>query len=436
MTESRRLFGSELRRMRMEAGLSLAQFGRRLHYSKGYLSKVETGRKSPSAELARMCDTELNADGTLVSLVAERPADVVTSSEMPSLEMVTDDGEVWLMNLGPDGAGWFRPISRRDALAVSASSMAGLALSAHGVSATAREPTALTAFRSLFDHYRTLGQTASPGVVLPPVIAQTRVLGVLASEAPAGTRDDLLTLGARFAEYAGWMAQESGEEKAALWLTARAVTMAEAGNDHDLAVYALIRRALVTLYRGDARQTVALARQAQAHSATPPRIRGLAAQREAQGHALAGDYNACMRSLDQARDLLGAPGGSTGAPVLGPTNLPDTVTTVTGWCLYELGRPKEASEILDAQVARIRPEALRSRARYGVRQALAHAAAGEIEHACALTACLLGITSVVSSATITSDLRRLARTLSRRHSNPTVRELYPALTAALETSAV
>lgn len=159
-----------------------------------------------------MCDTELHADGALLSLVAERPTEV-TSSEMPSLEMVTDDGEVWLMNLGPDGAGWFRPISRRDALAVSASSMAGLTLSAHGISATAKEPTALTAFRSLFDHYRTLGQTASPGIVLPPVIAQTRILSVLASEAPAGHRDDLLTLGARFAEYAGFGWPRSPERR-------------------------------------------------------------------------------------------------------------------------------------------------------------------------------------------------------------------------------
>ncbi|GLY89486.1 hypothetical protein Airi02_074150 [Actinoallomurus iriomotensis] len=45
-------------------------------------------------------------------------------------------------------------------------------------------------------------------------------------------------------------------------------------------------------------------------------------------------------------------------------------------------RPAEgAAEILDAEVARIRPEALRSRAGYDARQALAHAAAGEVEHA-------------------------------------------------------
>jgi len=430
MAAQLKVFGSELRRIRMEAGLSLAQLGDRLHYSKGHLSKIETGRKAPSIELIRRCDAELDAKGVLIALTSERP-----SEPLPP-EAKKDDDEVWLMNLAPGETSWFQPMNRRDALAMGASSLAGFSLGTQGVSATAKEPAALEVFRSLFDQYRCLGQTASPSVVQPLVITQTHVLRMLAAQAPTGVRDELLILGARFAEYAGWMAQESGEDEAALWWTSRAVEMAEEGNDQDLAVYALIRRALVTLYRDDATQTIELARQAQVRPGTPSRIRGLAAQREAQGHALAGDHGACLRSLDRARELLAATDDVPPSPALGPTNVTDTVSMVTGWCLYELGRPKEAGVILDAEVARIRPEALRSRARYGVRQALAHAAAGEVDHACALTGRLLTITGVVSSATIATDLRRLARVLSRWHQHASVRELYPALTASLQTPKV
>jgi hypothetical protein len=46
------------------------------------------------------------------------------------------------------------------------------------------------------------------------------------------------------------------------------------------------------------------------------------------------------------------------------------------------------------------------------------------------------MTEVVSSATITSDLRRLANTLVRFHARPSVQELYPRLTAALRVPAV
>lgn len=416
--------------MRMAAGLSLAQLGELLHYSKGHLSKIENGSKSPSPELARMSDAALGANGALRSLAPAQPSE----TQLPEAD--SDDDEVWQMNLSDSGISWFQPIDRREALAMTTSSLLGFGLSTQGLSATAKEPTALEVFRGLFDQFRSLGQTASPGAVLPPVIAQTHVLRGLSARAPADLKNEFLVLGARFAEYAGWMAQESGKDEAALWWTAKAVRMAAAGNDPDLAAYSLVRRALVALYREDAMQTIRLARQAQISPETPSRIRGLAAQREAQGHALAGDHNACMESLEQARKLLDEASDASEAaqgPVLGSVNLPDPVAMVTGWCLYELGRPKEASEILDAEVARISPKALRSRARFGVRRALAHAATGEVEHACALTRELLPITDVVSSATIATDLRRLARTLARWHTNPAVRELYPALTASLNT---
>ena len=189
MVEQLREFGIELRRIRMEAGISLAQLGDRLHYSKGHLSKIETGLKSPSAELVRRCDAELGAKGALISLIAEKPAEMLPS------EAPTDDDEVWLMNLAAGETSWFHPMDRRDALALSTPSLAGFALSTQGLAATAGEPTALEVFRSLFDQFRSLGQTASPGVVLPPVIAQTHVLRSLASQAPTGARDDLLVLG-------------------------------------------------------------------------------------------------------------------------------------------------------------------------------------------------------------------------------------------------
>jgi hypothetical protein len=234
-----------------------------LHYSKGHLSKIENGSKSPSLELVRMSDAALGAKGALLSLAPVQPSE----TQLPEVD--SDDDEVWLMNLSDSGISWFHPVDQREALAMTTSSLLGFGLSAEGLSATAKEPTVLEVFRGLFDQFRSLGQTASPGAVLPPVIAQTHVLRGLSARAPAGLKDEFLVLGARFAEYAGWMAQESGNDQAALWWTAKAVQMAAAGNDRDLAAYALVRRALVTLYREDATQTVRLARQAQVSPSTP-----------------------------------------------------------------------------------------------------------------------------------------------------------------------
>jgi tetratricopeptide (TPR) repeat protein/transcriptional regulator with XRE-family HTH domain len=67
--DSSSTFGEHLRTLRMDRGLSLADLSLLVHYSKGYLSKVETGDKPPTAQLARGCDQALGAEGGLLRLL-------------------------------------------------------------------------------------------------------------------------------------------------------------------------------------------------------------------------------------------------------------------------------------------------------------------------------------------------------------------------------
>ncbi|MEV6669587.1 helix-turn-helix transcriptional regulator [Streptomyces sp. NPDC051162] len=424
MLEQLPTFGQELRRRRLEAHLSLAELGRLVHYSKGQLSKVERGLKPPGQALARLCDTQLAADGRLAAMVPEQAP---TSGPPDS----SHDGEVWLMHLGKDGSGSFQPVGRRQVITAGAASALSLGL-AGGVSVSFDTGAAslIDAHRSMFHQFRRLGQASGPGAVLPSLIAQTHSLEQLAGGSGAVNRQALLVLAARYAEYTGWMAQESGNDEAALWWTDRATEYATAGHDHGLAVYALVRRALISLFRGDVSHAVQLAGRA-LDSDAPPRVRGLAAQHLAQSHAVGGDYNACMRALDRARDLLALDSEDPTTPVIGASQLPDVVSMFTGWCLYELGRPQRAAEALDRETAGISSHALRTRARYGVRRALAHAAAGDIDRACEVADELLHSIGIVHSATIATDLRRLARDLGRHPRNASVRALGPALAGAL-----
>lgn len=64
-------FGAELRRARQAAGLSLAELAERVHFSKGYLSKVENGLAAPNRALATLCDDELDTSGRLCSLLPD-----------------------------------------------------------------------------------------------------------------------------------------------------------------------------------------------------------------------------------------------------------------------------------------------------------------------------------------------------------------------------
>lgn len=418
-------FGEELRRRRLADGLTLGHLTQRVHYSKGHLSKVERGIKAPSLQLARLCDVALGAQGALTRLVPEtHPGPVTAGTDSNS-----SNEEAWLMRAYRGEQGWPQLMSRRRAITTGAAAIPAVTIGRLGDPSGAAEATVAESFRSIFDQYRQLGQSIDAGLLLPILETQNQVLEELAGSVGPQSRQRLLLLGSRFAEYAGWLAQEAGSEQAALWWTRRAADLAAAGGDHDLAAYGLVRQALVTLYRDDAGQTIVLAQRAQSDQVRP-RIRGLAAQREAQGHALAGDYDACMRSLERARPLLDRDPPDPDAPVIGSTNLADPVEMVKGWCLHDLGRPRSAADVIGRELAQVPRWAVRTQVRYGVRRALACAAAGEVDEACDLTAGLLDSALSVRSATVAVDLRKLARTLARYPAARSVRELAPRLGTA------
>ncbi|MGW6784743.1 NACHT and WD repeat domain-containing protein [Streptomyces sp. NPDC054987] len=69
-----RPFPAQLRRLRLQRGLSLADLARETHYSKGYLSKIETGAKRVTVDVARRCDDVLRAGGELLRMAREAEA--------------------------------------------------------------------------------------------------------------------------------------------------------------------------------------------------------------------------------------------------------------------------------------------------------------------------------------------------------------------------
>ncbi|MFL6140473.1 MAG: transcriptional regulator [Labedaea sp.] len=339
-----------------------------------------------------------------------------------------------MVTMGPDGTTSFVQVGRRDLLLGGAAVLAGLGMGSrparHRQAVTM--PRNLTQYHQVLETLRELGQVAAPQSVLPMVAGHAHTLRMLAKETRGRDALDVAMLSARTAEFAGWMAQEAGDDGAAAWWAGRAVQVAAAAGDRHTAAYSQVRRALVTMYQGDAEATVEFARRAQADPGTHPRILGLAAQREAQGHALAGDHTACLRALDRAAHYLSVAGNSPSqGPVIGTSHVSDPVSVVTGWCLYDLGRPQEAAELLDREVLGIPATAVRMRTRFGVRQALAHSAAGDLDRACDLAQSMVQQASTLGSATILTDLARLATSLRRWNSHTAVRALEPAFGEAL-----
>jgi tetratricopeptide (TPR) repeat protein/DNA-binding XRE family transcriptional regulator len=414
-------FGDELRRRRVAAGLSLRDLAQQVHYSRGHLSKVETGRAITSIELARLCDAVLRSGGALVGLASAQ-------DRRPSVGRGTKGGSP--MSSDPAMRIWPVPLVRED-MSSPGMSVISIAIPAQARISTSQAESAVTGFAALFGQLRQLGQCVFPGALLPTLVAQTQTLNALAASARNPARSILLGLAARYAEYTGWIAEEVGDDHAALWWTEEAVRMADAAGQPEMGAYALVRRALVGMYRGDAAETIDLARMALSDPRASERVRGLAALREAQGHALTANESACQRALERGRQHLASAADDPAAIILGTSTVADPAAMVTGWCLYDLGRPADAATALDREIARLPADAHKARTRFAARRALAYAAAGDVDHACELTGQLLADAQELSSATIRLDLVRLSRALNRWPTHGPVRDLQPGLARAL-----
>ncbi|UGT60542.1 hypothetical protein [Nocardia asteroides] len=169
------------------------------------------------------------------------------------------------------------------------------------------------------------------------------------------------------------MAQEAGDNRGASWRTEYAVELTCAAGDSSMLSYSLVPKAVLSLYQADSSATIALTAQLVGNSAIQPRIRWLAALGAAQGHALGGDEGNAMRALEA--------GGQSD----------------------------------------------RDRARFGTRQALAHAKLGNIARASALMAPLLDIIRAVDSMTIRADLQEFQRTVRRFRDDPALHRIQTAL---------
>lgn len=385
-------FGALLREQRNAAGISMGQLAKRVNYSKSYLSKIENDLKPPNATLARICDGVLDAGGALIEA-----AHSARAGALGRRQVLAGAGAV----LGVVLAGGSRPILDE------------------GV---------VNGLRTSFEQLRGLGMQTSPAVVLEPLVTQTHTVHALAVGNPEPVRSRLLLLAARMAEYVGWLSQEAGNEPDALSWTRHAAELASAGGDRGIASYAFVREAGLALYRQDPVSTIDLARQAQRLDRPGTRTFGLAARREAQGHALAGDRDAFERALDRAGETSFA--HTADYPVLGST-VPNPLALARGWSLADLGQVGAAAAILDVEVAKVPLSNRRSRARFGARRSLAHALNGEIDESCRTLPETLDDAARVDSATVRTDLRELSRCLSRWRGHRTVREIYPELSRVL-----
>jgi hypothetical protein len=243
-------------------------------------------------------------------------------------------------------------------------------------------------------------------------------------------RVELLNVGARYAEFACWLKQDSGNARAAAYWADRAMEWAQEAGNRVLVSYGLVRKANQAAALRDAPRTIGLAQTAlRERGRLTSRGQAVALRQEGFGHALAGDELACQRTLDAAADhaersqLAGDEGP-------GRYCTPAYVEIQRAASLIELGQPERAIGLVEDSLTRLPSVHRRDRGVYLARLASAYAISGSPEVSVRQAWEALTVAHATGSRRITSDLGQLRTRLAPWSSQPKVRQLLKELQAA------
>ncbi|MCG8920827.1 hypothetical protein [Lentzea sp. CC55] len=193
--------------------------------------------------------------------------------------------------------------------------------------------------------------------------------------------DELLAIEAGYAEFAKWLNHDSGDMSNATRWYDHAYEAANAAGDERMSAFVLTRRAVQFVGEGDPYYAAKLARLAQRdESIVTARVRALATQTEAIGHAMSGNHSETDRALDTAAYLteLGIGVRPDGDPSVGRYCEPGLYLKITNAkCQLELGRAENAVSAFRDVLGSLPSSYHRDRGNYLARLAQTCALAGE-----------------------------------------------------------
>ncbi|MDH6122729.1 hypothetical protein [Kitasatospora sp. GAS204B] len=271
------------------------------------------------------------------------------------------------------------------------------------------------------NHYRTVNLLGARHA-LDSVERHLQVINRLQGQTDGATRDDLLSLGARIAEFLGWLYQDLGDFSQATHWSDRAMEWSQETGDDVMAAYVLFRKSNQATARRDAQRAVSLARAAQRAPGATTSIRALALQQEAQGHALLGNPRFALMKFDEAHELAAVGGDAPSDDAALDTSYctPVYVEMQRANCLIELGEPSRAAEAFENEL-RILPQVYRNdHGVYLSRLARAYATAGKPEQGAEAAGRALSIALDTESARAMGELAAAECALAQWSAVPSV----------------
>jgi len=235
-------------------------------------------------------------------------------------------------------------------------------------------------------------------------------------------------VGARYAEFAGWVYQDTGALSSAMQVSSTALDYAQEIGDETLSSYILMRRSNIAT---DAARPELALKLANAALDNQPRLSSrqtaVVFRQLAQCHARLGDEHECAQALDAA--LRYAERGVDAEEDLAYYCTPEYVHMEAAQCWVELGRPGEAIEPLQQGLVRWPAQYRRDLGLCLARLAVAYAGDGQVEHTIAVADRALVITRETGSFRTHSQLGRIPRLLTGNGADDAARRLDQLLTS-------
>lgn len=357
--------------------------------------------------------------------------DAVTSAGTIDDGIASLPPEAVLVPVQIDGREVFVPVDRRTLLqAGTGAALAHLGLSGTASGAAAPRLRLTTASQveaslaHLRDQWHLLVKTDNlfgPRHAVRGVLDQLQVISDLLVSARESARREVIKLGARYAESASWLFEDSGDLDAARHWNGRAMEWAHEADDHTMLSWSLFRRSQQAAVGGDAAEVIGLAQAAgRDHAELSAPMRAAITQQEAHGHALDGDEAAAQRTLDEAHQWAATDTSGDARSGHGSFCTASYLELQRAACWLTLKRPGRAIQLYEATIPELPPVYRRDRGVALGRLAAAYGAADEPERAAEIASEAFAIAQSAGSTRTLNDVVAVGQGLRRHRQLPTV----------------
>ncbi|MET7924193.1 helix-turn-helix transcriptional regulator [Streptomyces sp. NPDC005349] len=260
--------------------------------------------------------------------------------------------------------------------------------------------------KSVFVQHAQAEPLVGPRFLVPAVQSQVPLIEQLCTDAKGPARGEVLRVGLRYAEFLGWLYQDSGDSQEAMLWTNRALDYAYELDDPTLSAYVFQRRANIATEAGRAGYAQGLANAALNYSGKiPSQIEAVALRARANAHAELGNASETARALDEARVLAAKPPGDDDG--LAPYVSVEYIDMEAANCAIVLNRPEDAVRTMEESLTRWPAQQQRDRGLCLARLATAYAQNEDLEGAVDAGMKAVSIAQATGSARILAELTRL-----------------------------